>query len=261
VVLCLGEDQAMSGEAASRASLELPGVQQALAQAVLATGKPVAIVIFTGRPLTIRWLAEHAPAILIAWFPGIEAGPALADVLFGDHDPSGRLPVTFPRALGQVPISYDHKNTGRPPHADEKYTSKYLDVPWTPLYPFGYGLSYTTFRYRDLELEPPRIGPADSVRVKFTVANTGERAGDEVVQLYLRDDVASVTRPVKELKRFQRIHLDAGESRELEFALEPGDLSFYGPDLKPTVEPGTFTVFVGGNSQDLIETRLEVVAP
>lgn len=261
VVLCLGEDQAMSGEAASRASLELPGVQQALARAVLATGKPVAIVIFTGRPLTIKWLAEHAPAILIAWFPGIEAGPALADVLFGDHDPSGRLPVTFPRALGQVPISYDHKNTGRPPQADEKYTSKYLDVPWTPLYPFGYGLSYTTFRYRDLKLEPPRVGPADSVHVKFTVANTGERAGDEVVQLYLRDDVASVTRPVKELKRFQRIHLDAGESRELVFTLEPRDLSYYGPDLKPMVEPGTFTVFVGGNSRDLIETRLEVVAP
>lgn len=258
VLLFLGEHHDMSGEANNRASLDLPGVQQQLAQAVYATGKPVAAVLFSGRPLTIEWLAEHVPAIVEAWFPGIEAGHALADVLFGDYNPAGRLPVTFPRSVGQIPLYHDHKNTGRPPDANEKYTSKYLDLPWTPRYPFGYGLSYTTFAYTGLKVDRPRIAPDQSLRVSVSVANTGTRAGDEVVQLYLRDDVASVTRPVKQLRGFKRIHLRSGETRRVEFVLTPKDLAFYGLDMRPVVEPGTFTVFVGGSSTDLIETHFEL---
>lgn len=261
VLLFLGEHHDMSAEANNRSNLDLPGVQEALARAVHATGKPVVVVLFNGRPLSIGWLAENLPAILVAWFPGIEAGHALAEVLFGDYNPAGRLPVTFPRNVGQVPIYHDHKNTGRPPKAEEKYTSKYLDVPWTPLYPFGHGLSYTSFAYSDLELAKPRIGPAEPLRVAVTVTNTGRRAGDEVVQLYLRDEVASVTRPVKMLRGFQRIHLRPGERRRVEFTLAPKDLALLGPDLRPVVEPGTFTVFAGGSSANLIQAGFEVVAP
>lgn len=260
VLMFLGEHQDMSAEAHNRTTLDLPGVQEELVKAVHATGKPVVVVLFNGRPLSINWLAENVHSILVAWFPGIEAGHAIADVLFGDHNPAGRLPVTFPRNVGQVPIYHDHKNTGRPPSEKEKYTSKYIDVPWTPLYPFGYGLSYTKFRYDGLKVDKPRIGVKDSLRVKVTVTNTGKRAGDEVVQLYVRDNVGSVTRPVRELRGFQRIHLRPGEKRTVEFVLGPEDLSFHGPDLKPVVEPGTFTVFAGGSSEDVVETRFEVVA-
>lgn len=261
VVLFLGEHHDMSAEAHNRTSLDLPGVQLDLVKAVHATGKPVVAVLFNGRPLSIEWLAGNVPAILVAWFPGIEAGNALADVLFGDYNPAGRLPMTFPRNVGQVPIYHDHKNTGRPPSKDDKYTSKYLDVDWTPLYPFGHGLSYTTFDYDDLRVEKPSIGVSGKQRVEVTVTNTGARAGDEVVQLYLRDDVASITRPVRMLRGFRRIHLDPGESRTVEFELGQEDLSFPGPDMQPVVEPGTFTVFVGGSSVDLIETSFEVTAP
>lgn len=261
VLMFLGEHHDMSAEAHNRTTLDLPGVQEELVRAVHATGKPVVAVLFNGRPLSVNWLAEHVPAILVAWFPGIEAGNALADVLFGDHSPAGRLPVTFPRNVGQIPIYHDHKNTGRPPSKEDKYTSKYLDVDWTPLYPFGHGLSYTTFGYDGLKVDKPRIGPADSLRVEVTVTNTGKRASDEVVQLYVRDDVGSVTRPVKELRGFQRIHLGPGQQRKVEFVLGPDDLAFHGPDMRPVVEPGTFTVFAGGSSADLIETRFEVTAP
>lgn len=261
VVLFLGEHHDMSAEAHNRTSLDLPGVQLDLVKAVHATGKPVVAVLFNGRPLSIEWLAGNVPAILVAWFPGVEAGNALADVLFGDYNPAGRLPMTFPRNVGQVPIYHDHKNTGRPPSKDDKYTSKYLDVDWTPLYPFGHGLSYTTFDYDDLRVEKPSIGVSGKQRVEVTVTNTGARAGDEVVQLYLRDDVASITRPVRMLRGFRRIHLDPGESRTVEFELGQEDLSFPGPDMQPVVEPGTFTVFVGGSSVDLIETSFEVTAP
>lgn len=261
VLMFLGEHHDMSAEAHNRTTLDLPGVQEELVKAVHATGKPVVVVLFNGRPLSINWLTQNVHSIVVAWFPGIEAGHAIADVLFGDHNPAGRLPVTFPRNVGQVPIYHDHRNTGRPPNEKEKYTSKYIDVPWTPLYPFGYGLSYTRFSYAQLKVDKPRIGARDSLRVAVTVTNTGKRAGDEVVQLYVRDDVGSVTRPVKELCGFQRIHLRPGEKRQVEFVLGPENLSFHGLDLKPVVEPGTFTVFVGGSSQDLIETRFEVTSP
>ncbi len=260
VVLVLGEDPEMSAEANNRTSLDLPGVQRALAQAVHATGTPTVAVLLNGRPLAVPWLAEHVPAILEAWFPGVEAGPAVADVLFGDHAPSGKLPVTFPRTVGQVPIYHAHKSTGRPPVADQKYTSKYIDVPWTPLYPFGHGLSYTTFEYGEPSVEP--AAGADAARtVAVTVTNTGRRAAAEVVQLYLRDDVASVTRPVRTLRGFEKVHLAPGESRRVVFRLGRADLELLDQELRPVVEPGTFTVFVGGSSAAPSEAQFTVEAP
>jgi beta-glucosidase len=258
VLLCLGEAGDMSGEARSRTSLDLPGAQEALAGAVLATGKPVAVILFAGRPLSIPWLAENARAILLAWFPGVEAGPALADVIFGDHSPAGRLPITFPRNVGQVPIHYDHRNTGRPPSAADEYTSKYIDAPWTPLFPFGHGLSYTRFAYDRLRLSAARIGPRDSIEARVRVTNTGARDGDDVVQLYVRDDIASFTRPSLRLRGFERIHLRRRERRELSFTLGPADFACLDADMLPVVEPGAFTIFAGGSSANLIEARFEV---
>lgn len=259
VVLVLGEHHDMSGEATSRSTLDLPGVQLELAKAVHATGKPVVVVLMNGRPLAITWLAEHVPAILEAWFLGVQMGPAVADVLFGNVSPSGKLPVSFPRAVGQVPIYYNHKNTGRPPSPTNPYTSKYLDLPWTPLYPFGHGLSYTTFAYRNLRLSASTMRPSDTLTVRVDVTNAGARAGDEVVQLYLRDEVASVTRPVKELRDFQRISLRPGETRTLAFTLDGDDLAFYDREMRRVVEPGFFTVYVGASSQDVQEARFEVM--
>jgi beta-glucosidase len=258
IVLFLGEAHDMSGEARSRSSLGIPGRQDELARIVKASGKPFAVVLFCGRPLTIGWLADNASSILLAWFAGVEGGNAIADVLFGDYNPSGRLPVTFPRVVGQVPIYYNHRNTGRPPQADTEFGSRYLDVPWTPQYVFGYGLSYTKFAYRNLRLSSERIGRDGGLEVRVDVRNEGGRAGDEVAQLYLRDDVASVARPVKELRGFQRIHLRAGESRTLTFSITPDDLAFYGLDMRRVVEPGTFTVFVGGSSEDVIQAAFAV---
>jgi beta-glucosidase len=258
-ILVLGEHQEMSSEANNRASIGLPGVQLELAQAVHATGTPVIAVLVNGRPLAIPWLAENTRAVVEAWFLGVEMGNAVADVLFGTVNPSGKLPATFPHSVGQVPLYYNHKNTGRPPDADNKYTSKYIDLPWTPLYPFGYGLSYTRFTYGNLRLSAEQIRPDGSLTVEVDVTNAGDRAGDEVVQLYLRDDVARITRPVKELRRFERITLAPGETRTVTFTLDPEALSYLGPDLQPVVEPGTFTVFAGGNSRDVIEARFEVV--
>ncbi|HEY5971450.1 MAG TPA: beta-glucosidase BglX [Pseudoxanthomonas sp.] len=258
VLLLMGEAADMSGEANNRTSLDLPGVQEQLALALQKTGKPVTVVLFNGRPLSISALQEQVPAILEAWFPGVEAGHALADVLFGDYNPAGRLPITFPRNVGQVPVYYAHKNTGRPPHEKERYTSKYLDVPWTPLYAFGHGLSYTSFRYGALRLSEEKIPANGTLQVEVTVTNTGTRAGDEVVQLYLRDDVASITRPVKQLRGFRRIHLLPGKSQTLAFTLTGDDLAFYDSAMKRVVEPGTFTVFAGGNSVDNLEARFEV---
>jgi beta-glucosidase len=186
-------------------------------------------------------------------------GPAVADVLFGDYNPGGKLPVSVPRTVGQVPIYYNHKNTGRPPTKQDRYTSKYIDVAWTPLYPFGYGLSYTTFVYDSLRLAPAKISSTDSVTVSVRVTNTGNRAGDEVVQCYLRDDVASFTRPVKQLRRFQRITLRPRESRTVRFTLGPGDLALLDRNLRPVIEPGTFTVFVGTNSVDVSAAKFDVV--
>lgn len=257
-IVVVGESADMSGEAASRSSLDLPGRQLDLVKAVHATGKPTVVVLMNGRPLTINWIAENVPAILETWFAGIQAGPAIADVLFGDVNPGGKLPVTFPRAVGQVPLYYNHKNTGRPADPKEKYTSKYLDVPWTPLFPFGYGLSYTQFQISNLQLSAPRIRRDGQLKVSVDVQNTGQRAGDEVVQLYIRDVAASVTRPVRELKGFERVALRPGEKRRVEFTLGPDHLGFYNREMKFAVEPGEFKVYVGNSSVGGLEASFEV---
>jgi beta-glucosidase len=254
----VGESADMSGEAASRSSLDLPGRQLDLVRVIQATGKPTVVVLMNGRPLTINWIAENSPAVLETWFAGSQAGNAIADVLFGDVNPGGKLPVTFPRAVGQEPLYYNHTNTGRPPDAKNKYTSKYLDVDWTPLFPFGYGLSYTKFEITNLRLSAQRIPSNGKVTVSVDVRNTGKRAGDEVVQLYIRDVAASVTRPVKELKGFQRVTLQPGETRRIEFLLSAEQLGFWNRQMRFVVEPGEFKVMVGSNSEDLIEARFDV---
>jgi beta-glucosidase len=259
VIVAVGELAEMSGEASSRSMLDLPGRQLDLVKALQATGKPVVVVLMNGRPLTINWIAESTPAILETWFAGTEAGNAIADVLFGDVNPGGKLPVTFPRAVGQVPIYYNHKATGRPPDPNNKYTSKYLDVSVTPLFPFGYGLSYTQFKLSNLQLSAQSIRADGRLTASVEAENTGKRAGDEVVQLYIRDMAASRTRPVKELKGFERITLKPGEKRRVQFTLAPEHLGFYNTDMRFVVEPGTFKVMVGTNSVDGLEASFEVV--
>lgn len=260
-VLAVGESAEMSGEASSRASLDLPGRQLDLVKAIKATGKPIIIVLMNGRPLTINWLALNADAILETWFAGTQGGNAIADALFGDINPGGKLPLTFPRAVGQIPIYYNHKNTGRPPvDPKNKYSSKYLDMPVTPLYPFGYGLSYTEFRLSNLQLSQPRIRADGRLALSVDVENTGKRAGNEVVQLYIHQTAASVTRPVKQLEGFERVALRPGERRRVSFTLGSKQLGFYNRRLRFVVEPGTFQVFVGTNSADEhgLEARFEV---
>jgi beta-glucosidase len=251
VIMAMGEAASMTGEAASRASLNLPGVQQQLLEAIYKTGKPVVVVLMNGRPLTINWIDQKIPAVLETWFAGTQAGYAIAEVLFGDYNPSGKLPVTFPRSVGQVPIFYNMKNTGRPMDPNNKYTSKYLDESNAPLYPFGYGLSYTSFQYGDILLATNEMSEKDTLTVSCSITNTGSFAGEEVVQLYIRDRVGSVTRPVKELKGFQKLMLRAGESKEVTFQLSAKDLSFYRRDMTFGAEPGKFDVFIGGNSRDV----------
>jgi len=250
-VVVVGESRDMSGEAACRAHLDLPGVQEDLLKAVYATGTPIVMVMMNGRPLSISWPAEHIPAILETWFLGIQAGRAIADVIFGDYNPGGKLPVTFPRTVGQVPIYYNHKNTGRPPAPNIKWTSKYLDIPYTPLFPFGHGLSYARFEYSGLEISPLEVWRGDVVRVRFKVKNVGDCEGDEVAQLYVRDVVASVTRPVKELKGFRRVTLKPGEEETIEFTLTLEDISFLNYEMRRIVEPGEFKVMVGSSSEDI----------
>jgi beta-glucosidase len=259
VILAVGESAEMSGEAAARSSLDLPGRQRDLVRAVHESGKPYVVVLMNGRPLTINWIAENSPAILETWFAGTQAGNAIADVLFGEVNPGGKLPVTFPRAVGQVPIYYNHKNTGRPPNANNKYTSKYYDLQWTPLYPFGYGLSYTQFRLANLQLSAQRIRPDGKITVSVEVENIGARAGDEVAQLYMRDVAASVTRPVKELKGFQRITLQPGEKRRVEFTLSPEHFGFWNHENRFIVEPGDFKVTVGNSSEGGLEAFFTVI--
>jgi beta-glucosidase len=266
VVLVLGERADMSGEASNRASIELPGLQRDLALTVIRAAKqspggetkPVVALLMNGRALAIPELASEAPAILETWFLGSQHGTAVADILFGDYSPGGKLPVTFPRATGQIPIYYNHRNTGRPADSANHYTSKYLDLPWTPLFPFGYGLSYTTFTYSNLRVSPSAIGPSDSLTVSVEVRNSGDRTGDEVVQLYVRDSVASAAEPVKSLKGFRRITLQPGENRTVVFRLGPDALSMYDRQLRRVVEPGAFTVFVGTNSMDVLSAHFEV---
>ncbi len=253
IVAAVGEAAEMSGEAASRTNIEIPETQKDLIKALLNTGKPVVLVLFTGRPLALKWEEENVPAILNVWFGGSEAGDAIADVLFGNVNPSGKLSTTFPQNVGQIPIYYAHKNTGRPLNGPwfQKFQSNYLDVSNEPLYPFGFGLSYTEFGYDEVKLSAREITSADSLLVSIDVTNQGNRDGSEVVQLYIRDLVGSVTRPVKELKAFQKISLKAGETKTVKFTLGMKDLSFYNSDLKFVAEPGKFQVFVGGNSRDV----------
>jgi beta-glucosidase len=257
-ILALGESADMSGEASSRTSLDLPGHQLDLVKAVVATGKPTIVVLMNGRPLTINWLSENTSAILETWFAGTQAGNAIADALFGDINPGGKLPLTFPRSVGQEPLYYNHKNSGRPADANNKYTSKYLDMPWTPLYSFGYGLSYTQFKLSNLQLSTKSIAPNGRLTVSVEVENTGKRAGDEVVQLYIRDLAGSITRPVKELRGFERVTLQSGEKRRLEFQLTSEHLGFYNRDMRFVVEPGEFKVFVGNSSEGGLESNFTV---
>lgn len=258
IVVVVGEEAGMSGEAASRSNIGLPGVQEDLVRELVATGKPVVVVLMNGRPLAIPWIADNVPAILETWFLGTQAGNAIADVLFGDYNPSGKLPMTFPRNVGQVPIFYNMKNTGRPFDANSKYTSKYLDVPNTPQYPFGFGLSYTTFSYSGLKTSATDFRYGETLEVRVTLKNTGSRDGEEVAQLYVRDLVGSVTRPVRELKGFQKVFLKAGESKELVFKLTAKDLAFYNQKMRFRAEAGDFDLFVGGDSDAKLSVRVKL---
>ena len=258
VVAALGEAAEMSGESSSRTNLDIPKVQKDLLDALLKTNKPVVLVLFTGRPLVLTEEKEKVPAILNVWFPGSEAGYAISDVLFGDVNPSGKLPMTFPRSVGQIPIYYNHKNTGRPLGNNEgrfeKFRSNYLDERNEPLYPFGYGLSYTTFMYSDIELSATQLKGEATLRASVVVENSGNYDGAEVVQLYIRDKVGSITRPLKELKGFQKIYLEAGESRRVEFVITTEQLKFYNYDLVYDWEPGEFEIMIG-SSASAVESK------
>ena len=275
-VLFLGEESILSGEAHSRADIDLPGNQMELVRAVRSAGKPVIVVILAGRPLTIEPILGDADAVVYAWHPGTMAGPAIADILFGVESPSGKLPVTFPRVVGQVPIYYAQRNTGKPPlpgtflHIDDikvrtsqtglKNKSWYLDAGYEPLYPFGYGLSYTSFAYSDIAVTPSRARVGMPVQVRAVVTNVGKVEADEVAQLYVQDVVGSVTRPVRELKGFQRVRLKPGESREVSFQLTADDLAFYGREMRRATEPGTFHAWIGGSSKAELRADFELTA-
>jgi len=254
IVAALGESSEFTGESSSRTDLSIPDVQQRLLGELLKTGKPVVLVLFTGRPLTLVWENEKVPAILNVWFGGSEAALAISDVLFGDVNPSGKLTTSFPRNVGQIPIFYNHKNTGRPLEKGkwfQKFRSNYLDVENEPLYPFGYGLSYTSFAYSDIKLSSQELAGKGELTAEITVTNTGKRDGSEVVQLYVRDLIGSVTRPVKELKGFEKIFLKAGESKTIQFKITPEMLKFYNYDLQYDNEPGDFEVMIGGDSEQV----------
>lgn len=254
IVAALGEAAEMSGESASRTDIGIPDAQHKLLEALLKTGKPVVLVLFAGRPMTLVWEQQHVPAILNVWFPGSEAGTSIADVLFGAVNPSGKLTTTFPQNVGQIPLYYNHKNTGRPLAEGQwfqKFRSNYLDVSNDPLYPFGFGLSYSTFTYSDITLSDSSFKPGGKIAASVTVTNTSNTAGKEVVQLYIRDMVGSITRPLKELKGFQKIELKAGESKNISFTITADDLKFYNNDLKFVAEPGDFKIFIGTNSRDV----------
>ncbi|WP_262708450.1 beta-glucosidase BglX [Sphingobacterium paludis] len=258
IVAALGESSEMSGESSSRTDLDIPPTQKRLLEALLKTGKPVVLVVFAGRPLTLSWEQEHVPAILNVWFGGTETGKAVADVLFGDVNPSGKLPATFPKNVGQIPLYYAAKTTGRPLAKDawfQKFRSNYLDVDNEPLYPFGYGLSYSTFTYSDIKLSKSSMRADDKIIATVNVKNTGNYDGEEVVQLYLRDVYASITRPVKELKGFQKIFLKKGEARDINFEISAADLKFYNNELKFVAEPGDFKLYIGTNSSDVSEAQ------
>ena len=262
VIAALGESSEMSGESSSRTNLEIPAVQQRLLKALVKTGKPVVLVLFTGRPLVLNWENENVPAILNVWFGGTETGKAITDVLFGDVNPSGKLTTTFPQDVGQIPLYYAHKNTGRPLEDGKwfsKFRSNYLDVSNAPLYPFGYGLSYTSFAYSDMKLSKSSFKTGETITVSIQLKNTGTVVGKEVVQLYIRDLVGSSTRPVKELKGFQKVSLNPGETKLVNFSISANDLKFYNSALKFVAEPGDFEVSIGSNSRDLNTFKFTLV--
>ena len=262
VILSIGERRDMSGEAKSRSDLHLPGVQEDLVKAIQATGKPVVVLINAGRPLVFNWTADNVPAIVYTWWLGTEAGNAIANVLFGDYNPSGKLPMTFPREVGQVPIYYNHFSTGRPAKDENStnYVSAYIDLKNSPKFPFGYGLSYTTFDYSGLKLSSTKIKSNETIKVSFELKNTGKVAGEEVVQLYLKDKFGSVVRPILELKDFQKVKLNAGESKTIEFTIDKEKLSFYNDKVEWVAEPGDFEVMIGASSADIkLKSDFELV--
>ncbi len=252
VVAVVGESANMSGESASRSDINIPETQRDLLKALVKTGKPIVAVLFNGRPLTLTWEDKNLDAILDVWSPGTEAGNALADVLFGNYNPAGKITATFPRSVGQIPIYYNHKNTGRPfdGKGSAKFRSDYIDISNDPLYPFGYGLSYTTFNYGDVKLSKTNLKGNETLTATVTVTNTGKLAGEEVVQLYVSDPVASISRSVKELKNFKKISLQPGESKDVTFNITTSDLKFYNTALKYDWEPGKFIIQIGTNSSD-----------
>lgn len=258
VIMALGEGRHMSGEAASRTSMDLPGMQQELLEEIHATGTPVVMVLMAGRPLDIRWADEHIPSIVNAWYLGTRSGDAIASALFGDHNPGGKLTFSWPHSVGQIPNYYYAKNTGRPKDPDERYTSKYIDAPNAPLYPFGYGISYTDYDYDNLQLSTDEIDDQGSLTVTVDVTNTGDVAGDEVVQLYTRKMVASVTQPIRQLRDFEKIALEPGETQTVTFDLQAEQLYYLDQQLDPVLEPGTVRVFVGPNVEDTLEAEFEV---
>jgi len=259
IVAVLGESSSWSGEASSMSDIGIQTVQQNLLKALLATGKPVVLVLINGRPMTLSWENAHVSALLEAWKGGTEAGNAIANVLFGDYNPSGKLTTTFPASVGQIPLYYNHKNTGRPMDPNNRFTSKYLDISNDPVYPFGYGLSYTTFEYSNIKLSKLQLKGDETLTASVTVANTGKVAGEEVVQLYIQDPVASISRPVKELKNFRKVMLQPGEKKDINIEITTNDLKFYNSDLKYDWEPGDFIIYIGTNSRDVKSARVNWV--
>ncbi len=274
-IMFMGEESILSGEAHCRADIDLPGAQGELVRRIRATGKPVVAVILAGRPLTLGDIVDQVDALLFAWHPGTQGGAAIADLLFGIESPSGKLPATFPRMVGQVPIYCGQKNTGKPPSADTVVhiddiepmapqtsfgmTAFHLDAGYTPLFPFGYGLSYSEFHYDNLTLDREVVRKGDALRIGVDVRNTGDSAATEVVQLYVRDLVGDVTRPVRELKGFRRIRLEPGQTSTVSFGLSTDDLAFYGRDDRLIVEPGEFDLWVGGSSEASLGRRFRVI--
>lgn len=262
VIVSIGERHDMSGEAKSRSVINIPGVQEELVKELQKTGKPIVVLINAGRPLVFNWLADNMPTIVYTWWLGSEAGNAIADVLFGDYNPSGKLPMTFPRNEGQIPIYYNHFNTGRPSLSDNDiiYKSTYIDMPNSPKFPFGYGLSYTSFQYNDLKLSKTKITKKETITVSMNLTNTGKFDGAEVVQLYIKDKFGSVVRPVKELKDFQKVFLKAGETKNLTFTIDNNKLSFYNDNLVFDSEIGEFELMIGSSSEDIkLKTDFELV--
>jgi beta-glucosidase len=261
IVAVVGEASEMSGESANRTDIRIPVGQRQLIEALKKTGKPLVLVVMAGRPLVINWELGQADALLYVYHGGQEVGNALADVLFGDYNPSGKLTNSFPRNVGQIPVYYNHLNTGRPQPTDkfEKFKTNYLDVENSPLLPFGYGLSYTSFSYSDIKLSAATLNTTGKIKATITVTNTGDYDGEEVVQLYIRDMVASISRPVKELKGFQKILINKGESKEISFTIGVEELKFYNNDLKYVAESGNFKVFIGGNSREVKEMNFKLL--